>query len=127
MSVSQAIPLEVAREIARQGEMRLNALLATGTAADLRATALCGIFGTGFLGIGTATLANISSGQPSSPLVLAGSVTAFMLLISTITAAFSSAPRDFYVSGGNPDLLRQWAWTGCAAGSASCALPWASS
>jgi hypothetical protein len=47
-------PLELAREIARQGETRLMAVMGLATAADARATTLCGIFGAGSIGLGAA-------------------------------------------------------------------------
>jgi hypothetical protein len=37
-SEPDAMPIELAREIARQGDIRLSALMALATAADLRAT-----------------------------------------------------------------------------------------
>lgn len=106
------MPAEVAREIARQGEVRLSALMDLATAADLRATTLCGICGAGSVGIMAAVLAVLSSDHQSWPLIAGGVVSSFCLFISAIIAAMSGAPRDFYLGGGNPDTLRNWSWTG---------------
>jgi len=105
-------PIELLREIARQGEVRLNSLLALATAADLRATTLCGIFGAAAVGTSAATLASLTVADPNSSLILAGVVASLGLFIAAVVAAISGAPRNFYVGGGNPDRLRDWAWTG---------------
>ena len=59
--VAEKMPLALAREIERQGEVRLKALMELGTAADLRATTLSGIFGAAAIGSGAAALANLAS------------------------------------------------------------------
>ena len=111
----QTMPLELAREIARQGDARLVALMNLATAADLRATTLFGILGAASVGIGTAVLAamaaNTGSDHPFTRLIWAGIVTALGLFAGAIISAVSGAPRDFYVTGGDPDSLRQWSWT----------------
>lgn len=111
-SDTKAIPLDLAREIARQGDVRLTALMALATAADLRATTLCGIFGASAVGTGAAAFADFVSPHPSSPLIVAGTITAFGLFVAAVIAAMAGAPRDFYVAGGNPDVLREWSWIG---------------
>jgi hypothetical protein len=30
--------------------------------------------------------------------------------VASVIAAFSGAPRNFHIAGGNPDSLRTWAW-----------------
>lgn len=104
------MPIGVAREIARQGEVRLVALMNLATAADLRATTLCGIFGAASIGIGAAILAYLGSDHPEMRLILSGSVAAFSLFIAALVAAVAGAPRDFWIAGGNPDKLRNWSW-----------------
>jgi hypothetical protein len=71
------IPVGLAREIARQGEARLNALISIATAADLRATTLCGIFGAASIGIGTAVLAYLTTDHPLTKLIAAGGISCF--------------------------------------------------
>ncbi|HXQ53375.1 MAG TPA: hypothetical protein VN802_19945 [Stellaceae bacterium] len=106
------LPVDLAREIARQGEVRLAAIMALATAADLRATTLCGIFGTAAVGTGAAVLVDLASEHPSTALIVAGTVTAIGIFVAALIAAISGAPRDFYIAGGNPDMLREWSWTG---------------
>lgn len=104
---------ELAREIARQGEARLAALASLGTASDLRATTLCGIFGAGAVAIGASVLAGIiSSHPPAFPLVVSGALAAVGLFLAAIIVGYAAAPRDFYIAGGNPDALRDWSWQG---------------
>lgn len=47
------MPLELARELSRQGQKRLDALISLATAADLRAATLCGIFGASAVAAGS--------------------------------------------------------------------------
>ena len=113
MSENQ-IPLDLAREIARQDEARLSAMMELATASDLRATTLFGILGAASVGIGAAVLtllANERQGHSFAGLVAGGTVVALTLFSGSIIAALAGAPRDFYVSGGNPDLLRNWSWS----------------
>jgi hypothetical protein len=59
------MPVELAREIARQGETRLAAIMSLATAADLRATTLTGIFGGASVAFIVAVLASFATGiQP---------------------------------------------------------------
>jgi hypothetical protein len=107
------MPPELAREIARQGEARLSALASLGTASDLRATTLCGIFGAGAVAMGAALLAGIISEHPPGfPLIVSGAVVAAGLFVAAIIVGYAAAPRDFYIAGGNPDALRDWSWQG---------------
>lgn len=109
-SNSKPLPLELAREIHRQGEARLNAITTIATAADLRATALCGVFGAGAVGVGGALLAYLP--QASSALTAGATTTAVLLFLAAIQAARSGAPVDFYVAGSDPKALRDYAWDG---------------
>jgi hypothetical protein len=111
-SSREAMPIELAREIARQGDARLSALLALATAADLRATTFRGILGASSIGAGAAVLAVLVSEDRSMSLVAGGSVLAFGLFLGAIFAAWAGVPRDFYLGGGTPDALRAWAWSG---------------
>ena len=104
--------VDLAREIARQGEVRLTALTSLATAADLRPATLCGIFGATAVAIGAAALANGVSGHPIWTLIAAGMTASLGLFAAAIAAARAAMPQDFYVSGGNPDELRQWSWDG---------------
>jgi len=104
------MPTEVAREIARQGEARLIALMALATAADLRATTLCGIFGASSVAIAAAVLSSIASGHGILRLSLTGGIVAFGLFFAALIAAHAGAPRDLFIAGGNPDILREWSW-----------------
>lgn len=102
------MPIDLAREIARQGEVRLSAIMNLATAADLRATTLCGIFGAGFVGITAAVLAVLASNHPSSALIASGVILSFGLFVAAIFAARAGAPGDLFIGGGNPDSLREW-------------------
>jgi hypothetical protein len=110
LGAAPAMPLQLAREIARQGEARLTALVNLGTAADLRATTLCGIFGASAVAIGAAVLAGIASGHSIPALIAGGTIVSTGLFLAAIIVAHAGAPQDFYVAGGNPDVLRQWSW-----------------
>jgi hypothetical protein len=107
-----AIPVDLAREIARQAETRLMAIMALATAADSRATMLCGIFGAASVGLGAAVLAYLGTDHHSARLIVTGAVTAVLFLAAAIIAAFAGAPRDFWLAGGMPKALRDWAWEG---------------
>jgi len=110
--IEPGAPAELLREIVRQGEARLNAALNLATAADLRATTLCGIFGTSAVTLAAAVLAYLASGHTNSGLVLAGAIAGIDCFIAAMLAGVSARPRDFYVAGGLPDELRNWSWTG---------------
>jgi hypothetical protein len=105
------MPLELAREMARQGEARLAAITGLATAADLRATTLCGIFGASSIAVAAAVLASITAGRPVG-LILAGAIVSIGLFGAALIAANAGAPRDFFVGGGNPEILREWSWNG---------------
>lgn len=102
--------LELAREIARQGDKRLDAILSIATAADLRATTLCGIFGAASVGVGAAVLGTLTSAAPPAALIAAGAATGFFLFIASVLAALAGVPRNFFIAGGDPDTLREWSW-----------------
>lgn len=106
------MPIDIAREMARQGEVRLGALMDLATAADIRATTICGISGAAAIAVGGAVLAGFASETPVTQLLIPGAITAVGLFVAAIIAAFAGAPRDFYIAGGNPDSLRDWAWEG---------------
>ena len=106
----QPLPAELARELVRQGEARLEALTDIGGGADMRATTLCGIFGAVAVGLGGTTLAQLSTPHPNMQLVCAGGITATFLLIASAASAFAAAPTDCWLGGGSPDLLRLWLW-----------------
>jgi hypothetical protein len=108
--VNVPIELELAREIARQGEARLAAIMSLATAADLRATTLCGIFGTSSVALTAAVLASIATGHAITGLILGGAVGAAGLFMAAFIAANAGAPRDLFIAGGNPDFLREWSW-----------------
>jgi len=103
------MPVELAREIARQGETRLTAITSLATAADLRATTLCGIFGASSVAVAAAVLAGISAGR-SVNMILAGAIVSFGLFRAALIVAHAGAPRNFFIGGGNPDILREWSW-----------------
>jgi hypothetical protein len=110
--MNESIPTELAREIARQGEARLEALMNLGIAADQRATALCGIFGASSIATVAAVLAYLSSSEHALwQLIWAGVVLALGLFVAALVAGFAGAPRDFYVAGGSPDILLEWSQT----------------
>jgi hypothetical protein len=108
----QMMPVDLAREIARQAETRLMAIMALATAADARATMLCGIFGAASVGLGAAVLTYLGTDHPAARLIASGTVTAVLFLAAAIIAAFAGAPRDFWLAGGMPKALRDWAWEG---------------
>jgi hypothetical protein len=105
-----SMPLELARELARQGEKRLDALMSLATAADLRATTLCGLFGATSVAAGAAVLTYLSSQNAAPELIWGGTVGSVGLFVAALVASIAGAPRDFYISGGSPDRLRSWAW-----------------
>jgi hypothetical protein len=107
---NDGIPIALAQEIARQGEARLTAIMALATAADLRATTLRGFFGASSVAVAAAVLASIASGRGSLDLSLAGGIVAFGLFLAALIAAHAGAPRDLFIAGGNPDILREWSW-----------------
>lgn len=101
--------LELAREMARQGEVRLAALVTIGVAADSRANTLCGIFFATATGVAAALVACL--GFPikiPTTMFAAGIVVAATLFVAAIIAAISGRPRLFGVPGATPDKLRQW-------------------
>ena len=106
---ARPMPLELAREIARQGEARLAAITSLAIASDLRATTLCGIFGAASVAVAAAVLASITAGRPLG-LISAGAIVSVGLFGAALIAAHAGAPRDFFVGGGNPDILRDWSW-----------------
>lgn len=106
------ISIDLAREIARQGEVRLTALTSLATAADLRATTFCGIFGATAVAVCAATLANAASDHRIWPLIAAGAFTFIGFFISALMVGVVAMPQDFRVGGGNPDKLREWSWDG---------------
>jgi hypothetical protein len=61
---SASIPLEIATELARQGEVRLGAILTIAIAADSRANTLCGTLGAAGIAVGAAVLAEATSEHP---------------------------------------------------------------
>ena len=111
-SIPRDMPVELARELARQGEVRLSAILSIATAADQRATTLAGVFGAGAVGMATAALAVLVSDHAVKSLVLGGALTALGFLVATMQAAASAGPVPFYLAGGDPAGLRNWSWTG---------------
>jgi hypothetical protein len=62
------------------------------------------------VGLGGATLAQLSTTHPNMQLVCAGGITATFLLIASAASAFAAAPTDCWLGGGSPDLLRVWLW-----------------
>src|SRR6267378_3130012 len=84
--------------------------MSLATAADLRATTLCGIFGTSSVALTAAVLASIATGHAIIGLILGGSVGAAGLFMAAFLAANAGAPRDLFIAGGNPDFLREWSW-----------------
>jgi hypothetical protein len=106
------IPTELAREIARQGEVRLAALTTIGIAADSRANMLCGILGATCTAVLAGVVACMALNPPLSRVASAGIVVAATLFASAIVAAWAGVPRDFYVAGGQPKKLRLWSWKG---------------
>ncbi|MGH7082975.1 MAG: hypothetical protein ACREFV_10960 [Acetobacteraceae bacterium] len=104
--------VELLREIACQGEARLDAALNLATSAELRATTLCGIFGTWAVTLEAAILTYLPSSHDHFALILAGAVAGGGFFIAAIVAGISGAPRHFHVAGGAPDELRTWSWTG---------------
>jgi len=106
-----SIPVEVAREIMRQGEARLDAMMTLTTSAVARATTLCGIFGGASVALLAALLAYSGTAHASTRLIWSGSITTSLLLIASIVAAVAGASRDFRGAGAIPIRLRDWAKT----------------
>jgi len=106
------IPTALAREIARQGEVRLNAVLALTTLAVNRAIMLCGIFGAASVALCAAVLTYLGTEHYALRLVWSGAATAGLLFLAAVAAAYAAAPRTFALAGGEPDLLRAAAWDG---------------
>jgi hypothetical protein len=105
-----SIPTELAREIARQGEIRLIAIASLGAAADSRATTLCGIFVASSAATAGVVLANLVSNHPVLSLIVAGAVISLGLFMAAMIVAHALAPRDFFIAAGNPEILREWSW-----------------
>lgn len=106
-----SIPIEIARELVRQGEVNLTAVLTIALAADTRANTYCGIFGAAALTIGGAVSANTIAEKPFYELTGPGVIVALGLLVSAVICAFAGAPRDFRIPGANANL-REWSWHG---------------
>lgn len=106
------ISLELAREIARQGEVRLEAILSLTAIAVARATTLCGIFGGGSIALGAAVLTYLSTGHPSARLIAGGTAASLLLLAASVLAALAGASRSILITGGLPEELRAWSWKG---------------
>ena len=104
------MPIGVAREIARQGEIRLGALLTTAIAADLRAITFAGLIGATATVVAAATLAHWTSAEPRRSLLWAGGVVAMLLFTAMALAIWTGRASNFRFPGGNPDSLREWAW-----------------
>jgi hypothetical protein len=104
------INLEIAREIARQGELRLTGIMALAIAQDARATTLCGTFGAASIALAAGVLAYVGTDHHDSVLILSGAVTAALLFVAAIVAAYAGAPSEFWIPGGMPRDLRKWAW-----------------
>jgi hypothetical protein len=86
--------------------------MALGTAADARAATFFGIFGAAGVAVGAAVLAYLGTDHHATRLVAAGAVTTVLLLGASVLAGYAGAPRDFWIAGGQPDELRDWAWNG---------------
>src|SRR5689334_21835882 len=99
------IPVELAKEIARQGELRLAAITSMASAADGRATTCCGFFVAASIALAGAVLTHAVSGHPVLGLILAGSSVSIGMFISAIIFFKAIIPQDFFISGGNPDIL----------------------
>jgi hypothetical protein len=84
--------------------------MALATASDLRSTTLCGIFGASSVALAAAVLASIASGHAILRLSLGGGVVAFGFFMAALIVAHAGAPRDLFIAGGNPDILREWSW-----------------
>jgi hypothetical protein len=106
----------LAREIVRQGEARLEAIMALTIAAVTRATTLCGVFGAGSIALVAAVLAYLGTEHPIARLLIAGSVTASLLLVASVLAAFAGTSRKYWGAGAIPSELRNWSWSTCGAG-----------
>lgn len=106
-----SIPIEIARELVRQGEVNLTAILTIALAADNRANTYCGIFGAAALTIGGAVSANSIAENPFYQLTGPGVIVALGLLVSAVICAFAGSPRDFRIPGANA-ALREWSWDG---------------
>jgi hypothetical protein len=106
------IPDQLAAEIVRQGEVRLNAVMTLSTASVARATTLCGIFGGASVALVAGVLAYFATENYSPPLIWAGAATALLLFLASFFSAFAAVPRDFRLAGGMPQNLRESAWGG---------------
>ena len=104
-----SISVEVAREIVRQGEMRLEASLALTSLGVTRATTLCGIFGGAAVALLAALLAYIGAPHHSARLIWAAGITTPLLFAASVLAAVAGASRDFMGVGAIPEKLRTWA------------------
>lgn len=110
MSGSAGIPLELAREIERQAELRLESTKDIAAITVARATTVSGIFGAAAVALIAALLAYVGADHPKPRLILAGAVTASLLLIASGLATFASASRRFRAAGSDPVKLRNWCW-----------------
>jgi hypothetical protein len=74
---------------------------------------LCGVFGAAGIALGAAILAYLGAPPPhAAKFIASGTTTALLLLLASGVAGFSSASRDFWIAGGDPTQLRDWAWNG---------------
>lgn len=94
-------PIEVAQEIIRLSELRLQSMLTISIAADQRAATLAGIFTTGTVATLAALAAAVSSGMSAA--IISGGVTcAIFLFVGSLFCVFALWPTDFHVAGINP-------------------------
>lgn len=105
-----AIPRELAQEIARQAESRLQSTKDIAGITVARATTLCGIFGAAAIALAAAVLAYLGVNDHETRLVAAGALTAVILLLAAGLAALAGASRKFRVAGCDPIELRKWCW-----------------
>ena len=105
----QVPPIDLAREIARQGEVRLGATIALGIAADMRAATVGGILGATATAVTGAVLAHWISGQSQPEMIWAGSGVSALLFVAMVLCLLSARASSFMAPGGEPQAWRAWA------------------
>jgi hypothetical protein len=102
------LPGDVQRELLRQGEEQVRAMLQTGLAADQRAATTMSIFGAVGVGLVVASASLAASGdRPGWLLVSAALVAALALFAGAALGAFAMRPIDFFAVGFDPSELIQ--------------------
>jgi hypothetical protein len=95
-----------ATEALRQAELLLQSQFTAATAADQRAMAAMGIYGSAAVAIVAAVLALFASSGKHLALEVSGSFAAALFFVSAFMAGYSCLPSDFFSAGSGVENLK---------------------